>query len=49
MATREFFPQSIKTAIRQRTRWVTGIALQTWDRHGWRGSTDTKILAVARP
>lgn len=37
MATREFFPDTFKTAIRQRTRWVTGIALQTWDRHGWRG------------
>jgi adsorption protein B len=28
----------MRTAIRQRTRWVTGIALQTWDRHGWVGS-----------
>jgi bacteriophage N4 adsorption protein B len=37
MATRELFPQTRKNAIRQRTRWVTGIALQTWDRHGWRG------------
>ena len=34
-ATREFFPQSWSAALRQRTRWVTGIALQTWQRHGW--------------
>jgi bacteriophage N4 adsorption protein B len=34
-ATREFFPQTWSTALRQRTRWVTGIALQTWQRHGW--------------
>jgi adsorption protein B len=38
MATREYFPHTLRTAIRQRTRWVTGIALQTWDRHGWSGS-----------
>ena len=37
VATREYFPTDVHTAIRQRTRWVTGIALQTWQRHGWRG------------
>jgi len=37
MATREFFPQRARSAIRQRTRWVTGIALQSWERHGWSG------------
>lgn len=29
IATREFFPQTFRAAVRQRTRWVTGIALQT--------------------
>jgi adsorption protein B len=38
VATREYFPRRLHAAIRQRTRWVTGIALQTWERHGWRGS-----------
>lgn len=38
MATREYFPHSFHSAVRQRTRWVTGISLQTWDRHGWPGS-----------
>jgi adsorption protein B len=38
IATREFFPQSWHAALRQRTRWVTGIALQSWERFGWRGS-----------
>ncbi len=37
IATREFFPHDRKAAIGQRARWVTGIALQTWERHGWRG------------
>jgi adsorption protein B len=37
VATREFFPQKWTSAMRQRTRWVMGIALQTWERHGWKG------------
>jgi adsorption protein B len=42
MATREFFPRTMRAAIRQRTRWVTGIVLQTWERHGWQGSAVQK-------
>ena len=34
-ATREYFPRRFRAAIRQRTRWITGIALQSWERHGW--------------
>ena len=37
IATREFFPTRFRAAIRQRTRWTTGIALQGWERHGWSG------------
>jgi len=42
VATREYFPRSLPAAIRQRTRWITGIALQCWERHGWRGSWRTR-------
>jgi adsorption protein B len=42
VATREYFPRTVRTAIRQRTRWVTGIALQCWERRGWRGDWRTK-------
>jgi adsorption protein B len=28
----------MRSAIRQRTRWIMGIALQSWERHGWRGT-----------
>jgi adsorption protein B len=35
LATREYFPHDLRSATRQRTRWTTGIALQTWERHGW--------------
>jgi adsorption protein B len=38
MATREFFPQTFRSAVKQRTRWVMGISLQGWERHGWQGS-----------
>jgi adsorption protein B len=37
VVTREFFPSSWNSALRQRTRWVTGIALQGWQRFGWSG------------
>jgi adsorption protein B len=37
VATREFFPRRLRHALRQRTRWVMGNALQAWERHGWRG------------
>src|SRR5690606_32441946 len=30
------FPRSFAAAVRQRTRWVMGISLQGWERHGWR-------------
>ena len=40
--TREYFPLTFRAAIRQRTRWITGIALQTWERHGWHGSPAVK-------
>lgn len=34
-ATREYFPRNWRAAVRQRTRWITGNALQAWQRHGW--------------
>ena len=37
VATREYFPRNFRAAVRQRGRWVTGISLQGWERHGWRG------------
>jgi adsorption protein B len=37
VATREYFPRTFRASVRQRTRWVTGIALQGWQHHGWRG------------
>jgi adsorption protein B len=36
VATREYFPRNWRAAVRQRSRWVAGITLQGWQRHGWR-------------
>ncbi len=35
--TREHFPATLDAAVRQKARWMTGIALSGWDRMGWRG------------
>jgi adsorption protein B len=37
VATRAFFPPTLPQAVRQKARWVHGIALQGWDRLGWSG------------
>ncbi|QTD55771.1 glycosyl transferase family protein [Parasphingorhabdus cellanae] len=35
VATQEFFPESFDDAIRQKSRWMMGIAMSGWDRLGW--------------
>ncbi len=35
VATREFFPAGLGPSVRQKTRWMHGIAFQGWDRLGW--------------
>ena len=35
IATRSYFPDELSAAVRQKTRWVHGIALQGWERMGW--------------
>ncbi|GMN03304.1 glycosyl transferase family protein [Erythrobacter sp. MTPC3] len=35
IATRAYFPARLDHVVRQKTRWVHGIALQGWDRTGW--------------
>jgi len=39
VATREYFPRRWDAAVRQRSRWVAGIALQGWANHGWNFGT----------
>jgi adsorption protein B len=35
IATRSYFPDTFKTAVRQRSRWIAGNMLQSWERYGW--------------
>jgi adsorption protein B len=35
VATRACFPATLDEAVRQKTRWIHGIALQGWDHLGW--------------
>lgn len=35
VATRACFPADLGQAVRQKARWIHGIALQGWDRLGW--------------
>jgi adsorption protein B len=45
VATREHFPATFDTALRQKTRWLLGIALDGWDRIGWsRGLANRYML-----
>ena len=37
IAVHSHFPPTLRTSVRQKTRWVIGIALAGWDRTGWRG------------
>jgi len=37
VATRACFPAKLDLAVRQKARWIHGIALQSWDRLGWTG------------
>ncbi len=34
---REHFPDRLDAAVRQKARWMVGIALSGWDRMGWHG------------
>ncbi len=35
VATRAHFPATLDAAIKQKSRWIVGIALAGWDRMGW--------------
>ncbi|MEL6238162.1 MAG: glycosyl transferase family protein [Pseudomonadota bacterium] len=49
VATRAFFPNRLSHVVRQKTRWVHGIALQGWNRMGWtRGVLETWMRARDR-
>jgi len=40
VAVRAYFPSTSASAVRQKARWMTGIALSGWDRLGWGPARD---------
>ncbi|WP_087686248.1 glycosyl transferase family protein [Pandoraea sp. PE-S2R-1] len=44
LGIREYFPNTFRTAYRQKARWTLGIGLQGWVQVGWAGSLATKYL-----
>ena len=46
VATAEHFPADFESAVRQKSRWLTGISLAGWDRLGWRGGAINRWMLV---
>jgi adsorption protein B len=46
VATRGHFPATLGEAVRQKARWLGGIALTGWDRLGWSGSLGERWMRL---
>ena len=46
VASRGHFPSSLGVAVRQKARWLGGIALAGWDRLGWRGGLGERWMRM---
>jgi len=46
VASRGHFPSSLGVAVRQKARWLGGIALVGWDRLGWRGGLGERWMRM---
>jgi glycosyl transferase family 2 len=46
VATREYFPGTLPGAVRQKGRWMAGIALAGWDRLGWSGGAAERWMRL---
>jgi adsorption protein B len=46
VATREYFPGTLAASVRQKARWMTGIALSGWDRLGWSGGAAERWMRL---
>lgn len=46
VATREYFPGTLAESVRQKARWITGIALSGWDRLGWSGGAAERWMRL---
>jgi adsorption protein B len=46
VASRGHFPSSLGSAVRQKARWLGGIALAGWDRLGWSGGLGERWMRM---
>lgn len=46
VASRGHFPATLGSAMRQKARWLGGIALTGWDRLGWRGGLGERWMRL---
>ncbi|MCG6926397.1 MAG: phage adsorption protein NrfB [Acidobacteria bacterium] len=46
VAIREYFPGKFRAAMRQKARWIVGIAFQGWAQLGWGGNVWTKYMLI---
>lgn len=46
IATGEYFPNTFWGSVKQRSRWIAGIAFQNWKIHKWQGSLKTKYFLL---
>ncbi len=44
LCVRGLFPDTFRTAFRQKARWTVGIGLQGWEQMGWTGSLANRYL-----
>ncbi|MEZ0576272.1 glycosyl transferase family protein [Halodesulfovibrio aestuarii] len=44
ISIREYFPNTFKSSVRQKTRWVMGISLQGWKSLGWHGGLPSRYM-----
>ena len=46
VASRGHFPSTLDAAVRQKARWIGGIAFAGWDRLGWRGGLGERWMRM---
>jgi adsorption protein B len=46
VSSRGHFPASLDAAVRQKARWIGGIAFDGWDRLGWRGGLGERWMRM---
>jgi len=44
IATREYFPATFRTAVKQKARWTIGIVFQGWKHIGWKGGLGMRYM-----